>query len=44
MNRLTEEQLHNLSKNALVILFDCLQDQLASMQEQLEGCQCTSFR
>ena len=37
MNRLTDEQLNNLSKDALVILFSSLQDQLASVQEQLDA-------
>ena len=37
MNRLTDEQLNNLSKDALVILFSSLQDQLVSVQEQLDA-------
>ena len=36
MNRLSEEQLNSLNKEALVILFSALQDQLASVQEQLD--------
>lgn len=35
MNRLSNEQLNNLSKNALIVLFSAMQDQLVSMQEQL---------
>ena len=37
MNRLSDEQLNNLSKDALVILFSSLQDQLASLQDQLDA-------
>ena len=36
MNRLSEEQLNNLSKDALVILFSSLQDRLVSLQDQLD--------
>lgn len=36
MIRLSEDQLNNLGKDALVILVTALQDQLASMQEQLD--------
>jgi transposase len=35
MTQLSEEQLHNLSKEALLILVASLQDQLRSMHEQL---------
>ena len=35
MNRLSEEQLNNLSKDTLILLFSSMQDQLASTQEQL---------
>lgn len=37
MNRLSEEQLNNLNKEALVILFSSLQDRLVSLQEQLDA-------
>ena len=36
MNRLSQEQLNNLSKDALIILFSSMQDQLASMKAQLD--------
>ena len=36
MIQLTDEQLNNLNKEALVILVSSLQDQLASVQTQLD--------
>lgn len=36
MIQLTEEQLHNLGKDALIILVASLQDQMNSMSRQLE--------
>ena len=33
---LSEEQLHNLDKEALVILFSSLQEQLVFVQKQLD--------
>lgn len=35
MNRLSDEQLNNLSKDTLILLFSSMQDQLASTKEQL---------
>ena len=35
MNRLSDEQLNNLSKDTLILLFSAMQDQLASTKEQL---------
>lgn len=37
MNRLSEEQLNSLNKDALVILFSSLQDRLASLEDQLDA-------
>lgn len=37
MSRLSEEQLNTFSKEALIVLFSSLQDQLASVQEQLDA-------
>lgn len=37
MMNLTEEQLNNLNREALVIIVSSLQDQLASMREQLDA-------
>ena len=36
MIQLSEEQLHNLDKDALVIIVSALQDQLQSMSKQLD--------
>ena len=36
MFRLSDEQLHNLGKDALIILAGSLQDQMDSMSKQLE--------
>ena len=36
MFRLCDEQLHNLGKDALIILVSSLQDQTGSMSKQLE--------
>lgn len=36
MIQLSEEQLHNLYKDALVIIVSALQDQLQSMSKQLD--------
>lgn len=36
MIRLSDEQLHNLNKEALIILVSSLQDQLTSVQDQLD--------
>ena len=37
MLQLSEEQLNNLSKEALVIIVASLQDQLAALQSQLDA-------
>ena len=36
MIRLSDDQLNNLNKEALIILVSSLQDQLTSVQEQLD--------
>ncbi len=37
MIRLSEEQLHSLNKDALIVMFSALQDQLFSLQAQLDA-------
>ena len=40
MIQLSDEQLHNLGKEALIIIVSSLQDQLHSLQSQLDHASC----